>query len=97
MTREELLNLANDAGFYIREEEGFQWLDETGDMEPLECFANLVAAEYKRDALRYRWLKENIRGGSIGTAIGWFDDDVSDWDKDIDAAIADQSPRTLPP
>ena len=43
--------------------------------------------EYKQDAERYRWLKENIRGGSIGTPIGWFDDDVSGWDKDIDAAM----------
>ena len=47
----------------------------------------MVAAEYRRDALRYRWLKENIRGGSIGTPIGWFDDDVSDWDEDIDKAM----------
>ena len=43
--------------------------------------------ELRRDAARYRWLKENIRGGSFGTSIGWFTDDISEWDEDIDAAI----------
>ena len=43
--------------------------------------------ELRRDAGRYRWIKENIRGGSFGTSIGWFTDDISEWDEDIDAAI----------
>ena len=46
--------------------------------------------ELMRDAARYRWLKENIRGGSFGTSIGWFTDDISEWDEDIDTAIKER-------
>ena len=84
MERDEIIRLAKEATgndpVYCRQEFTFS-------QKQLERLAHLVAAEYKRDALRYRWLKENIRGGSIGTPIGWFDDDVSDWDEDIDKAM----------
>lgn len=53
MTREEIIRLA----FQSRLTEDL-WLTDETDYPHLERFAELVAAEYKQDALRYRWLRD---------------------------------------
>lgn len=40
----------------------------------------------RKDAARYQFLKENVRGGSFGLMDGWIDDDTAKWDGWIDAA-----------
>lgn len=56
MTREEIIRLA----FQSRLTEDL-WLTDETDYPHLERFAELVAAEYKQDALRYRMLRSNER------------------------------------
>ena len=61
------------------------WYDAL-DVESITFLYTHPAPDVVRDAERYRWIKKEIRGGSFGTSIGWFDDDVTDWDADIDKA-----------
>ena len=40
----------------------------------------------RKDAERYRWLKANVSGGSLGVPGGWIDTITAEWDTAIDAA-----------
>ena len=40
----------------------------------------------RKDAERYRWLKANVSGGSLGVPGGWIDTITAEWDAAIDAA-----------
>ena len=64
MERDEIIRLAKEAGmgtaFYSQDNEPLTEELWGGPMRTRELirFAHLVAAEYKRDAERYRWLRE---------------------------------------
>ena len=58
------------------------------DMDwPLMAEAAVAIRELQQDAARYQWLKTETRGGSFNTSIGFFIDDVTEWDDDLDAAM----------
>jgi hypothetical protein len=49
---------------------------------------SIDSAADAKDAARYRWLKENVYGGSMGLPNGWIDTgDRTEWDRIIDAAL----------
>ena len=56
MTREEVIRLAQQYCDYSSDSKGRESFE--FDDYGLYHFAQLVAAEYKRDALHYRWLRE---------------------------------------
>lgn len=79
MDRTEIIRLAKEAF-------GVEFISES-DGGKLERFAQLVAAEYKQDALRYRWLKEYCTTESYDGDLGLkFRCDFENWNH-IDAAI----------
>lgn len=41
----------------------------------------------RADAERYRWMKSNVNGGSMGIPEGWIDDNTEEWDESIDRYI----------
>ena len=84
MERDEIIRLAKEAGFGA--------LTGYGEVV-VEKFAHLVAAEYKRDAERYRWLRDvapNMFWDSSDKHIGFvkFDTKAHLWKPEVfDAAI----------
>ena len=62
MTRDELIRIAGEVGAYRYANRYLKYEPtHTITVEKLEAFAALVAAEYKRDAERYRMLRSNER------------------------------------
>lgn len=103
MTREELIRIAGEVGAYRYANRYLKYEPtHTFIVEKLERFAELVAAEYKRDAERYRWLREQnstledrtfyvgIDDRSEPEGIMWVG---SDLDAAIDAAIVARGER----
>ena len=47
-------------------------------------------AALREDANRYKWLKENVRTGSIGMDGSWLDSNTEEWDRLIDFAMKEK-------
>ena len=81
MNREELIRLAFQSGL-----SDDLWLTDETDYPRLERFAELVAAEYKQDAERYRFIRDNPWNGTDleGVIVCHMN---AVWDLAIDAAM----------
>ena len=91
MTRDEIIRLAKEVGAQcvMRTDSPIGW--EFYSDDELIRFAHLVAAEYKRDALRYRWLRKQdcIDWDQFQYADGFeFPDEVlNDYGEMVDSAV----------
>lgn len=84
MTREEVIRLAKEAGLLEVIDDAYQ---ERNDWHPfVERFVELVAAEYKRDAERYRWLRTKMDNKDV-SIIKMRNDPNESFDEEVDAAI----------
>ena len=88
MTREDVIRLAKEAALTL-------WLspeESKREYLAIERFAELVAAEYKKDAERYRWLRAEHYEINPVAAVVWkkgFDRSSSDWVNTIDGKWLD--------
>ena len=93
MTREELIRIAGEVGAYRYANRYLKYEPtHTFTVEKLEAFAELVAAEYKKDAERYRWLRAEHYEINPVAAVVWkkgFDRSSSDWVNTIDGKWLD--------
>ena len=82
MERDEIIRLAKLAGNSAIDPLGLGGID----INWLERFAHLVAAEYKQDAERYRWLRHNS-GYSIRLRLFGDEEMYKHRDKHLDELI----------
>jgi len=70
---------------------GLDGLGGTSVKAPDEITALRVeVAALREDANRYKWLKENVRTGSIGIDGSWLDSNTEEWDRLIDFAMKEK-------